>query len=142
MLSDATKRGTVLMQALGIIAFELLTEMRVFAPFSISREDMVDTLRGNQALPWEDQQSAQVLLPRLRVLKRSILACLERDPSKRPKSTEVLGKWISLLETETAKASRASAGQRSADMHLHAAAAQHAVVNRDGVAVPVPVVAD
>ena len=96
------------MQALGIIAFELLTGTRVFPPFNNCREEIAETLLGDHLLPWEQESAERDLLPRLRALKRSVLACLERDPNQRPTSAEVLGKWHSLLETETAKASRKS----------------------------------
>ena len=86
--------------ALGIISFELLTRSRVFVPFETPAEEIMDQLQGRGVLPWEGPRR-DALLPKLRVLKRSVLACLARDPAARPTSAALLGKWNSLFEAET-----------------------------------------
>jgi Protein kinase domain len=99
--------GAVDVWALGVVAFELLTRSRVFPPFNDRRDDMVAKLLGRGKLPWEEEGAAKQVLPQLRALKRSVLACLARDPARRPDGLEVHGKWAGLLEEETATASAA-----------------------------------
>ena len=87
--------------ALGCIAWELLTGERVFAP-GAEPSHIVDTLTGKQALPWErEAEHHDGQLPKLRVLRRSVLACLQRDPAARPTSRELLGAWNGLFESMT-----------------------------------------
>jgi serine/threonine protein kinase len=100
-----TGDGAVDMWALGVVAFELLTRTRAFTPLIETHAQVRDKLLGATPLPWEDPATAPELLPSLRALKRSVLACLARDPTSRPSSREVLGSWNGLLEAETASAS-------------------------------------
>ena len=88
------------MWAIGAIAFELLTGERVFAPAS-SPDAIRAVLLGQRALPWEDDVTAERLAPRLRVLRRSVLQCLSRDPEERPTSRELLGAWNGMFESLT-----------------------------------------
>jgi serine/threonine protein kinase len=92
--------GAVDMWALGIIAFELLTQRRVFLPFEMDTDQIVGQLLGHEQLPWEGPDKDN-LLPKLRVLKRTVLACLARDPAQRPTAQALLGKWNNLFESTT-----------------------------------------
>jgi serine/threonine protein kinase len=89
--------------ALGVIAFEMLTRCHAFSyPFSQSLRDVFDCLMGRALLPWEaaapggTERAAQMGL-----LRRTVLACLARDPAARPSTRDVLASWISLLERTT-----------------------------------------
>ena len=90
------------MWALGVIAFELLTSSRAFPPSAGGVQRIRDQLCGRAPLPWEASESG-VLLSQLRVLKRSVLQCLSRDPTERPSSRELLGAWNGLFEGTTGK---------------------------------------
>lgn len=88
------------MWALGVIAVELLTGRRVFAP-PTNESEARDQLAGRAPLPWEDTRKQGAIHSALKVLKRSVLKCLERDPAKRPTSRELLGSWNGLFESLT-----------------------------------------
>ena len=87
------------MWALGVMAFELLTNEPVFMPLVATRESIWEQLCGRELLPWEEgahQQAAK--LAQLRVLKRAILQCLKRNPTDRPTADKVLAHWRELFE--------------------------------------------
>lgn len=86
--------------ALGVIAFELLTGMRAFPP-QADRSDVLPYMAGSKHLPWEAPDKVFVLR-KLGVLRRTVLACLARNPQDRPTSTAVLRAWNGLFESETA----------------------------------------
>lgn len=67
--------------------YELLTHTRIF-PRLQDRRAIVDCLTGRALLPWEDLARSSEL-EQMKGLKRSVLACLSRDPGKRP-TTELL----------------------------------------------------
>ena len=103
---------------------ELLTQTRVFAPLE-PQALTFDKLLGRAPLPWEhtshDAASGTTnLLPRLRALKRSVLACLHRDAAVRPSAREVLGRWNGLLDAETATATLDAPGQSGAAFQIAA----------------------
>jgi serine/threonine protein kinase len=87
--------------ALGVIAFELLSQRRAF-PTATPRAAIQAALVGRKPLPWEDTapDRAAALRP-LRALRRSVLACLSRDPAARPSVRDVLRAWDHLYDTET-----------------------------------------
>lgn len=86
--------------ALGVVAFCLLTGTRVFAP-SDNQSAVFPYLLGHKMFPWEDPAVRGPLLKRLGNLRRTVLACLSRDPEARPTSTEVLRGWTGMFEGET-----------------------------------------
>ena len=80
--------------AVGVIAFELLTQERVFPP-EATVEDVVCALRG-AGLPWE---RGAVRCARLRGLRGAVLACLARDPARRPSAAALLASWEHLFDS-------------------------------------------
>jgi serine/threonine protein kinase len=105
--------GTVSAEAdvwgIGIIAWELLTSERVFPP-GIEAAAVTETFLGDRQLPWEAPDAAARLVPRLRVLRRSVLMCLSRKPRERPTSRELLGSWNGMFESLTGTTRDAFAG--------------------------------
>ena len=90
------------MWALGVMAFELLTDQPVFHPISATRELIWAQLCGREALPWEDGAVGQrEKLKQLHVLKRAVLQCLQRKAHDRPTADKVLLHWRSLFEAAT-----------------------------------------
>ena len=82
--------------AIGVIAFELLTGERAFPhsgldPATAERETL-DAISGRTPLPWERADAAP-RLDKLRGLKRTVLRCLERDPTRRPSAEALLLSW-------------------------------------------------
>lgn len=110
---------------------ELLTRTRTFAPYE-SREDMTSKLMGEAPLPWEDtgSESYAHTMRSLRRLKRSVLACLDRDPAVRPTAREVLGRWHGLLDDETSTAPR---GRRSSGMRRSGSGGDSSGARQSGV---------
>jgi serine/threonine protein kinase len=88
------------MWALGVIAYELLTARRAF-PRSLNAEDIRAQIIGRKALPWETPDLRKKRVPELRMLRRSVLTCLSRDPIKRPTSAELLQSWNNLFDHAT-----------------------------------------
>jgi serine/threonine protein kinase len=83
-----TVTGAADIWSIGVIAFELLTNERVFSA-SATDEDIIASLRGH-ALPWEAGAGREERYEKLRGLKRAVLACLDRDVSKRPSAAALL----------------------------------------------------
>ena len=89
----STANPAVDMWALGVIAFELLTGAPLFS-FGEPRQSAIDKLAGRGELPWETagpERSAKTA--KLRRLKGTILACLDRNPEKRPSAEALLATW-------------------------------------------------
>lgn len=87
--------ASVDMWAVGVIAFELLTGEKAFPacvwPGAQSRQPIQDAIAGRSPLPWEEGgETAKRRMVKLRGMQRTVMLCLERDPSKRP-SAEALG---------------------------------------------------
>ena len=97
---DMVVTGALDMWALGIISVELLTGRRVFAP-PMTEAMARDQLAGRTPLPWEDPALRGAVHGKLKLLRRSVLKCLERDPTQRPTSRELLGLWNGLFESAT-----------------------------------------
>ena len=86
------------MWALGVVAFELLTNERAF-PDGTPPEAILSALRGDSPLPWEEGASgADARREKLRGLRRLVLPCLSRDPSQRPSAKSVLASWHSMFD--------------------------------------------
>jgi serine/threonine protein kinase len=84
--------------AIGVIAYELLTDRPVFDRYT-SREEVISQLVGRKPLPWEDHATKEESLRKLRMLKRSITKCLSREPKERPSAQELLDSWEKLFDT-------------------------------------------
>jgi serine/threonine protein kinase len=90
------------MWALGVIAYEMLTQQRAFGP-QASAEEMIARMAGEALLPWEDPSpAAQAKLSELRGLKRMVMLCLDRNPAQRPTSEYVLHSWNQLFDATRA----------------------------------------
>jgi serine/threonine protein kinase len=87
------------MWSLGVMAFELLTDAPAF-PRDIKQEDIIDQLVGRKPLPWE-QIGAKGKLDKLRMLRRSLVKCLSRNPSERPTAKALLMSWNRLFDNFT-----------------------------------------
>jgi serine/threonine protein kinase len=83
-----TSDPAVDMWALGVIAYELLTRRRAFAS-DIATDEIKARILGHSPLPWETSDLRKRDVPELRMLKRTVLACLDRDQSRRPTATQV-----------------------------------------------------
>ena len=89
--------------ALGVMAFELLTGAPVFPPFTSTRESIWAQLCGRELPLWEEGAPGRAeKLGQLRMLKRAVLHCLQRDPAERPTAQEVVVRWRNRLESRTA----------------------------------------
>jgi serine/threonine protein kinase len=86
------------MWALGVIAFELLTNERAFHPGS-PPQAIHAALAGQAPLPWEDgAEGAEQRREKLRGLRRLVMPCLARDPAQRPAAKTVLQSWHSMFD--------------------------------------------
>lgn len=56
---------------------------------------------GEAPLPWETTRLRKRPVPELRMLQRSVLSCLNRDPLRRPSAAEVLQAWDNLFDAVT-----------------------------------------
>lgn len=88
------------MWALGVISFELLTASRAFSR-SMNADDIRDAIAGRTSLPWETHDFRKKHVPELRMLRRSVLSCLNRNPQHRPTSTALLQQWNGLFDHAT-----------------------------------------
>jgi serine/threonine protein kinase len=87
------------MWALGVIAFELLTNVPSFAP-GTSKRTALDIIAGRGPFLWE-QPGNQKLLSQLRRLKGTILSCLDRNASKRPSAASLVDSWNRFFDSNT-----------------------------------------
>lgn len=96
--------------ALGVIAFELLSGERAFPqpvfPSEETKQAIQDAIAGRSPLPWEGESvDATERLAKLRGMRRSVLACLNRDPEQRPDAAHLLHTWdhaFDLMRSQTA----------------------------------------
>ena len=87
--------------ALGLIAFELLVGVQAFEMMTTT--DIVEGLCGRRPLLWEEAgPDAAARLAKLGVLKRTVLACLQRDPSRRPTAGDLRWSWERMFQQQTA----------------------------------------
>jgi serine/threonine protein kinase len=68
--------------ALGVAAYELLTQRRAFST-KLSEADIWDQIAGRSALPWEMLATEAPNHFRARI-KGIVLTCLHREPAQRP----------------------------------------------------------
>ena len=88
--------------ALGVMAYELLTQTTLFPPLAGDGDEAWNKLLGKAPLPWEkDAPGAAERQAQLRALKRGVLACLHRDPSQRPSCDSVLSTWTNIFDTHS-----------------------------------------
>lgn len=86
--------------AVGVIAFELLAGVRAFE--MLTESDIMECLRGRQPMLWEEVgPDAKARLSKLGVLKTSVLACLQRDPSRRPTARDLRRTWERVFDQPT-----------------------------------------
>ena len=86
--------------ALGIIAFELPAGVRAFQ--MLPELDIVECLCGRRPMLWEEAgPDAATRLAKLGVLKRTVLACLQRDPSQRPSARDLRWSWERVFDQQT-----------------------------------------
>eukprot|EP00892_Ulva_mutabilis_P002495 jgi/Ulvmu1/12246/UM086_0037.1 len=103
------------MWALGVIAYELLTQHHPFPP-KATRASVRAQIAGRDKLPWEREDDPQRArdMDMLRGLKRSVMLCLDRDPEKRPTAEKLLWRWNNMFDKITseltATATAAAAG--------------------------------
>ena len=83
---------------MGVIAFELLTQERVF-PLEATDEDVVSAVQGRR-LPWEAGVAGQAArCTKLRGLRGAVLACLEREAGRRPSAGALLASWEHVFDS-------------------------------------------
>ena len=86
------------MWALGVVAFELLTNERAF-PLDTAPQVIHAALGGQAPLPWEDgAPGAEERREKLRGLRRLVMPCLARDPAQRPSAKTVLHSWHNMFD--------------------------------------------
>ena len=88
------------MWALGVIAFELLTGQPAF-PRGTPTSEVRDRILGVSHLPWETEAGRTRRVPELRFLRRSVAACLDREPQQRPTSAALLDSWNRLFDSHS-----------------------------------------
>jgi serine/threonine protein kinase len=96
--ASAVATGAADMRALGVVAFELLTGERVF-PERTTPEAIRTALLGKASLPWEEgEEGAEERRQKLRGLRRIVMPCLDRNPSRRPTAEQLLKSWWHLFD--------------------------------------------
>lgn len=61
-----------------------------------------DRIAGRVPLPWEEPEAKASGHRQLRILKHTVLACLNRDPSARPTAAKLLRSWNRIFDTFSA----------------------------------------
>jgi serine/threonine protein kinase len=90
--------GAADMWAVGVIAFELLTNELLF-PVNASEDAIRAALLGQAPLPWEEGgEGAEERRQKLRGLRRIVMPCLDRNPGQRPTAAQVLRSWWHLFD--------------------------------------------
>ena len=82
--------------ALGVIAYELLTNSRAFG-MGTTRAVITAQVLGREAAPWE--QEPRAVGAKLRGLRRSVMSCLQRDPEQRPTAAQLVEGWEHMFDT-------------------------------------------
>lgn len=90
------------MWALGLIAFELLAGVPAFQ--MLPESYIMECLCGRQPRPllWEEVgPDSAARLAKLGVLNRTVPACLQRDPSRRPTAGQLRLSWERVFDQQT-----------------------------------------
>ncbi|NJM90947.1 MAG: protein kinase [Myxococcales bacterium] len=97
--------------SLGIMAFEILTDTRVFAP-GTDMQTIQNAIMGHTPMPWEGPERAQ-LLPKLKMFKSDVMQCLDRDPKRRPPIRVVVNAWRHMFDAMSTKVTRVVSAPRT-----------------------------
>jgi serine/threonine protein kinase len=112
---SATSSVAADMWALGVVAFELLTNERAFPP-ATPPHAIHAALCGQAPLPWEDgAEGVEARRERLRGLRRLVMPCLARNPEQRPAAKAVLKSWHSLFDDMKTRGTFGSDGTTQGD---------------------------
>eukprot|EP00892_Ulva_mutabilis_P002733 jgi/Ulvmu1/12460/UM009_0112.1 len=90
--------------SLGVMAFELLTGQAAFQVMVHGAQDIKQQLLGTKELPWEGERADPAVMRKLRTLRTPVMACLDRDPTKRPSMQAVCDMCDDIFGTRTVKA--------------------------------------
>jgi serine/threonine protein kinase len=93
--AEYTVTGAEDMWALGIIAFELLTDQSAF--LGMTSEEIEAQILGHEVAPWE--APSRTTRERMRGFGKSVMKCLNRDPTQRPTALQVLQSWDRIFDT-------------------------------------------
>lgn len=81
-----------------------MSHARPAVPMRSSVVQIKQQLLGNKELPWEGDRADPAMLRKLRTLRTPVMACLNRDPSKRPSMQAVCDMCDDIFGTRTVKA--------------------------------------
>jgi serine/threonine protein kinase len=94
--ADYAVTGAEDIWALGIIAFELLTDQTAF-PLGMATEEIEAQILGYEEAPWE--APSRKSRERMRAFGKSVMKCLSRDPEERPSASQLLQSWDHVFDT-------------------------------------------
>jgi hypothetical protein len=88
---------------------------------------VIAQVTGSSPLPWEHPDTAPAYLRQLKVLRRSVLACLARDPAARPSADDLLGAWLNVFDATTVAPGGADFPSRSSQQPSASASGERSV---------------
>jgi serine/threonine protein kinase len=87
--------------AIGVMTFELVTHRRAFNCFTWPKFDVILAALGKRVYDWESEVGTFKNVPELRILRKVVHACLQRDPVDRPSARDLLKMLNSLYDRQT-----------------------------------------